>query len=68
MSFKTFTGLKNFKEEELIKEIISAKKELFSLRLKKATRQSFKPHLFTHTKRKIAQLLTIESERKQHTK
>lgn len=68
MSFKTFSDLKNCKEEELIKEIISAKKELFSLRLKKATRQSFKPHLFTHTKRKIAQLLTIESERKQHTK
>ena len=41
------------------------KKSLFELRLKKATRQSFKSHLFKHYRRKIAQLLTAESQKKQ---
>ena len=44
------------------------KKQLFDLRLKKATRQSFKPHLFKHNKRKVAQLLTLESQKKQSIK
>ena len=65
MAFPTFNDLKNIETTELSKTIESAKKELFELRLKKATRQSFKPHLFKHTKRKIAQLLTLQSERVQ---
>jgi ribosomal protein L29 len=36
------------------------------MRLKKATRQTFKPHVFVHTKRKIAQLMTIEEQRKEN--
>ena len=50
----------------LSEEIVSAKKSLFDMRLKKATRQTFKPHVFKHTKRKIAQLLTIERQRKEN--
>lgn len=38
----------------------------FDMRLKKSTRQTFKPHLFKHTKRKIAQLMTIERQRKEN--
>jgi len=38
------------------------------LRLQKATRQSFKPHLVRQLKRKIAQLLTLEHERKHNLK
>ena len=49
-------------------EILEVKKQLFDLRLKKATRQSFKPHLFKHNKRKVAQLLTLESQKKQSIK
>jgi large subunit ribosomal protein L29 len=37
-------------------EIYLLKKTLFDLRMKKATNQGLKPHLFTHTKRRIAQL------------
>ncbi|PLZ71456.1 50S ribosomal protein L29, partial [Fischerella thermalis] len=40
------------------------KKELFQLRLQKATRQLEKPHLFRHARHRLAQLLTVESERK----
>lgn len=68
MSFELFANLKNLDLEALAKEITETKKNLFNLRLKKATRQSFKPHLFKHQKRKIAQLLTIESQKKQSIK
>jgi large subunit ribosomal protein L29 len=50
----------------LSEEIINAKKYLFDMRLKKSTRQTFKPHLFKHTKRKITQLMTIEQQRKEN--
>nr|BDA99335.1 ribosomal protein L29 [Cryptomonas sp. NIES-3952] len=65
MAFLNFSDLKSLNSESLTAEVVELKKQLFDLRLKKATRQSFKPHLFKHNKRKIAQLLTIESQRKQ---
>jgi large subunit ribosomal protein L29 len=65
MAFEPFNDLKNITLETLSKEIVEIKKSLFNLRLKKATRQSFKPHLFKHQKRRIAQLLTLESQKKQ---
>jgi large subunit ribosomal protein L29 len=63
MNFPKFDTLKDLKEEDIRNQVDSSKKDLFDLRLKKATRQSFKPHLFKHTKRKIAQLLTLKSEK-----
>ena len=68
MAFLPLSELKNFDNETLNKEIVNIKKQLFELRLKKATRQSFKPHLFKHNKRKIAQLLTLESQKQQQIK
>lgn len=68
MPFITFNELKNFNPEATKKEILSAKKKLFDLRLKKTTRQSFKPHLFKHTKRRIAQLLTLLSQQTKNIK
>nr|YP_010580237.1 ribosomal protein L29 [Cryptomonas pyrenoidifera]UZS90621.1 ribosomal protein L29 [Cryptomonas pyrenoidifera] len=68
MAFLNFSELKSFDNESLTREIIEIKKQLFDLRLKKATRQSFKPHLFKHKKRKVAQLLTLESQKKQSIK
>ena len=68
MAFAPLSELKSFDKETLNKEIFATKKQLFELRLKKATRQSFKPHLFKHSKRKIAQLLTLESEKQQQIK
>jgi large subunit ribosomal protein L29 len=68
MAFLPLSDLKSFDNETLTKEIIATKKQLFELRLKKATRQSFKPHLFKHNKRKIAQLLTLESKKQQQIK
>lgn len=59
-----FNELKNLSDSQISDALMVAKKELFVLRLKKATRQSIKPHLFKTNKRKIAQLLTLQSERK----
>ena len=50
-------------EEELAEEILAIKRELFQLRLEQATRRVEKPHLFKHTKHRLAQLLTVERER-----
>nr|BDA97632.1 ribosomal protein L29 [Cryptomonas tetrapyrenoidosa] len=65
MSFSNFEELRNLNDEAIMKEILDTKKYLFELRLKKATRQSFKSHLFKHYRHKIAQLLTAESQKKQ---
>jgi ribosomal protein L29 len=37
-------------------EIYFLRKTLFNLRMKRSTNQDVKPHLFVHTKRRIAQL------------
>ena len=66
MSFQSFSELKDLDDVKLSQEIVDAKKSLFDMRLKKATRQTFKPHLFKHTKRKIAQLMTIELQIKEN--
>nr|BDA97487.1 ribosomal protein L29 [Cryptomonas sp. NIES-345]BDA98448.1 ribosomal protein L29 [Cryptomonas sp. NIES-1327] len=68
MSFTRFEELRKLNDESICEEILSLKKELFTLRLKKATRQSLKPHLFTRTTRKLSQLLTLQSERARYLK
>ena len=57
MSFLNFKELRDLNDEAIIKEIIDTKKSLFELRLKKATRQSFKSHLFKHYRRKSVLVL-----------
>jgi large subunit ribosomal protein L29 len=64
MAFTSFEEFNKLTDEVLATEILLAKKQLFELRLQRATRQSFKSHAFKHFKRKVAQLLTIESARK----
>ena len=63
MAFANFEEFNKLSDEVLSTEIVEAKKQLFELRLQRATRQSFKSHSFKHLKRKVAQLLTIESSR-----
>lgn len=50
--------------EELATEILTAKKQLFELRFKKATQAEVKPHEFKHLRHKIAQMFTVEAEQK----
>jgi len=50
-------------DEELNDAILAAKRELFNLRLQKATRRLEKPHQFKHTRHRIGQMMTVVRER-----
>ncbi len=50
-------------DEELVDEILAAKRQLFNLRFQKATGRLEKTHEFKHTRHRLAQLLTVERER-----
>ncbi len=50
-------------DEQIETEILEAKKKLFDLRLQQTLGKLEKPHEFRHTKRWIAQLLTVQTER-----
>ncbi|UFP93529.1 50S ribosomal protein L29 [Gloeobacter morelensis] len=54
---------RDLSDEEISEQILATKKELFELRLQKATRQLEKPHLVRHAKHKLAQLMLLEGQR-----
>lgn len=59
MSFYKFTEINSFSSDEIFKEIKASEKKLFTIRFKKATRQTFKSHEIKNLKRRIAQLKTL---------
>ncbi|MFW6263954.1 MAG: 50S ribosomal protein L29 [Cyanobacteriota bacterium] len=63
MSLPKIEEVRNLSDEELGQEIVAVKRQLFELRLQQATRRLEKPHLFKHTRHRMAQLLTVERER-----
>lgn len=63
MSLPDFNEIKTLSNNEVADNIIKAEKELFNLRFKQATRQSFKAHEIRYAKRRIAQLKTLLSLR-----
>ncbi len=64
MALPKISEARSLNDQELDEEIIAVKKQLFQLRLQKATRQLEKPHKFRHAKHRLAQLLSVEHERK----
>nr|YP_010197022.1 ribosomal protein L29 [Crassiphycus corneus]UAD84826.1 ribosomal protein L29 [Crassiphycus corneus] len=60
MPLPKFKNIKYLTINEIEEKIIKLKKEIFELKLKQATRQNVKPHLFKHKKHELAQLLTIK--------
>jgi len=56
-----FLKNKQLASEDLEKKILETSQLLVELRLKKVTRQAFKPHEFKHAKRLLAQLLTLQN-------
>jgi large subunit ribosomal protein L29 len=64
MGFSKIKELGNFDEETSKRMILSLSKELVELRIKKATRQNFKPHNFKHLKHTLSQLLTLKNLKK----
>ena len=59
MVLPQFTDIISLSTKEISKAIIETENELFNLRFKKATRQSFKVHEIKNTKRRLAQLKTL---------
>ncbi|MDY7006378.1 MAG: 50S ribosomal protein L29 [Cyanobacteriota bacterium] len=63
MPFPKVEEVRDLSDEELVAEIVKVKRDLFDLRMLKATGRLEKPHLFKHNRHRLAQLLTIERER-----
>ena len=59
MSLPQFKDMLSLSNPEISEAIVETENELFNLRFKKATRQSFKIHEIKRTKRRLAQLKTL---------
>ena len=59
MSLPKIDEITMLSKSELEDEIFNVKKELFRLRLRRGTKQSFKSHQLKHSKHRLAQLLMI---------
>jgi large subunit ribosomal protein L29 len=59
MGVPQFSNIISLSNTEISEAIIETENQLFNLRFKKATRQSFKSHEIKHTKRRLAQLKTL---------
>ena len=68
MKFSKIKDVLSLSDEELTKEIITGKKQLFGLRLNQATRQAFKPHSFRYIKHRLSQLLMVQHMRRTQSK
>ena len=59
MAIPHFNEIKILSNTEIAENITKVEKELFDLKFKKSTRQSFKSHEIKYSKRRIAQLKTL---------
>jgi large subunit ribosomal protein L29 len=66
MGLPKFTDIISLSNTEISKVIIETENQLFNLRFKKATRQSFKSNEITTAKRRLAQLKTLLTTRLQN--
>nr|YP_009505177.1 50S ribosomal protein L29 [Endarachne binghamiae]AXC47132.1 50S ribosomal protein L29 [Endarachne binghamiae] len=64
MSLPKIDEITMLTQDELEDEILNVKKELFRLRLRRGTKQSFKSHQIKHSKHRLAQLLMIKNSQK----
>nr|YP_010726502.1 ribosomal protein L29 [Hypnea spinella]WDY84977.1 ribosomal protein L29 [Hypnea spinella] len=63
MGFNTISEFQNLNIEEIDTNILKLKKEILDLQIRKCTKQSIKNHHFKHKKHKIAQLLTLKTQK-----
>jgi large subunit ribosomal protein L29 len=64
MALPKISEARSLSDEQLDAEILAVKRQLFQLRLLLATRRLQKPHEFKHARHRLAQLMTVEAERK----
>lgn len=63
MGLPKFSDIISLSNTEISEAVIKAENQLFNLRFKKATRQTFKPNEIKSTKRQLAQLKTLLTSR-----
>ena len=63
MGLPKFTDIISLSNTEISEAILETENQLFNLRFKQATRQSFKSHEMTYAKRRLAQLKTLLKDR-----
>ena len=63
MGLPKFTDIISLSNTEISEAIIETENQLFTLRFKQATRQSFKSHEIKYAKRRLAQLKTLLTSR-----
>jgi ribosomal protein L29 len=68
MNVPQFTDIISLSNTEISEAIIETENELFNLRFKQATRQTFKSHEIKFAKRRLAQLKTLLTLRLQNLK
>jgi len=66
MGVPQFTDIISLSNAEISEAIIETENQLFNLRFKKATRQTFKSHEIKFAKRRLAQLKTLLTSRLQN--
>ena len=67
MALPKFTNIISLSNDDISKEILETENQLFTLRFKKATRQSFKSNEIKNAKRRLAQLKTLLTMRLQNS-
>ncbi|NJO44340.1 MAG: 50S ribosomal protein L29 [Oscillatoriales cyanobacterium RM1_1_9] len=65
MAFPKAEEARQLTDEELSEQILEVKRKLANLRLLQATGRLEKTHEFKHARHRLAQLMTVEHERKQ---
>jgi large subunit ribosomal protein L29 len=68
MALSKAKDIRALSDQEIADGIVAIKRELFDLRLQKATGRLEKTHQFKHARHKLAQMLTVEQERKAQAK
>jgi len=66
MGLSKFTDIISLSNTEIFEAIVQTENQLFNLRFKKATRQTFKSHEIKNANRRLAQLKTLLTRRFQN--
>jgi large subunit ribosomal protein L29 len=67
MALSKMSELRALSSDDVETRIEELKRQLFDLRFQKATRQTVQPHQFKHARHTLAQLKTLQQERKLQT-
>ena len=67
MARSNASELRQLSDADITEQIVGLRRELFDLRFQQATRQLANTHRFKQSRTKLAQLLTVQTERQRST-